>query len=339
MCAAVMSKKMRLLIGYDGSDSADASLEELGRAGLTQKVEALILVDNVWLPSTPSEFARALSARRMLASETSSFVPALRTVEEGRALSREALRRARSLFPDWDVRVEVSPNLGLPASELIRKAFSWDADLIVVGSDAPLRSAAGFKGGDASRKVIAEAPCSVRLARTKSRAARGPVRLIVAVDGSPWVMNAVRAIAAREWPEGSECRLVETGEVAGELPGALDLREKARESDLSDTENYSRNLAERTVRSAGLRVSNATGKGSLHNVLIEEAHGWGADCVFIGTHERESTLGNDAVRLAALLASSSPCSVELSRSVKREPEHEYLPLIRVTHHSSSVGAV
>ena len=54
---------MKLLIGYDGSESADASLVELARAGLTQNVEVLILIDEVWLPSSPSEYSRAISAR------------------------------------------------------------------------------------------------------------------------------------------------------------------------------------------------------------------------------------------------------------------------------------
>lgn len=60
LCAFVMSKKMKLLIGYDGSESADISLVELARAGLAQNVEALILIDDVWLPSSPSEYSRAV---------------------------------------------------------------------------------------------------------------------------------------------------------------------------------------------------------------------------------------------------------------------------------------
>jgi hypothetical protein len=34
---------MRILIGYDGSESADAALDDLRRAGLPRAVEALIL--------------------------------------------------------------------------------------------------------------------------------------------------------------------------------------------------------------------------------------------------------------------------------------------------------
>ncbi|MBD0371822.1 MAG: universal stress protein [Pyrinomonadaceae bacterium] len=160
---------MKLLIGYDGSDSADASLRELARAGLAKNMEALILVDDVWLPSSPSEFSRAVSARRMLAAESSSFVPALRAVEEGRALSRHALRRARSLFPDWDVRVEVSSGVGSPASELIRKATSWEADCVFVGIHGHESQICTGVSIRLAARLTSSSPCSVELSRSVKR--------------------------------------------------------------------------------------------------------------------------------------------------------------------------
>ena len=42
---------MRILIGYDGSESADAALDDLRRAGLPREVEALIVsVGEVMMP-------------------------------------------------------------------------------------------------------------------------------------------------------------------------------------------------------------------------------------------------------------------------------------------------
>ena len=111
-----MNKKMKMLIAYDGSESATAALSDLPRAGLPDEVEALVYVADVWLPSSRSEFARAAESRRRLAAELSSFAPALRAVEEERALTREAGRRFRSAFPTWRVSVEASPGVGLPTS-------------------------------------------------------------------------------------------------------------------------------------------------------------------------------------------------------------------------------
>ena len=47
--------KMRILIGYDGSESADAALDDLRRAGLPREVEALIVsVGEVVMPPPPT---------------------------------------------------------------------------------------------------------------------------------------------------------------------------------------------------------------------------------------------------------------------------------------------
>ncbi|MDQ3804308.1 MAG: universal stress protein [Acidobacteriota bacterium] len=125
---------MKILIPYDGSDSARAALDDLPRAGLPDEAEALILVTHVWLASSPTEFSRAVARRRVLAAEGSSFTPALRDEEEARALAREARRRLRALFPTWRVSAQAAGGVGSPASELARVAVSWGADLIVVGS-------------------------------------------------------------------------------------------------------------------------------------------------------------------------------------------------------------
>ena len=49
-----MPELMKILIGYDGSNCADAALDDLKCAGLTENVEAHVLsVAEVWLPPPP----------------------------------------------------------------------------------------------------------------------------------------------------------------------------------------------------------------------------------------------------------------------------------------------
>ncbi|HEY6120229.1 MAG TPA: hypothetical protein VIV66_09735, partial [Pyrinomonadaceae bacterium] len=60
------SKHIKVLIPYDGSESGDAALDELRRAGLPQSLDAIVAVTNVWLPLSPYEITRAVSARRMM---------------------------------------------------------------------------------------------------------------------------------------------------------------------------------------------------------------------------------------------------------------------------------
>jgi hypothetical protein len=58
---------MKVLIGYDGSESADAALDELNRAGLPADTEILVVaVGSIWMPPTDiaSLPAEALASRR-----------------------------------------------------------------------------------------------------------------------------------------------------------------------------------------------------------------------------------------------------------------------------------
>lgn len=51
-----MSNRMRILIGYDGSQCAEAALHDLKRAGLPAQADALIMsVADVFLPPPINE--------------------------------------------------------------------------------------------------------------------------------------------------------------------------------------------------------------------------------------------------------------------------------------------
>jgi nucleotide-binding universal stress UspA family protein len=126
-------------------------------------------------------------------------------LEEARALAAGASDRIQARFPDWRVRAE--GRFGSPASQLLAAADQWKPDLIVAGSHG--RSAIGrLILGSVSHKVVAEARCSVRIARGQPKKSDSPVRIVVGVDGSAGAEEAARAVAAREWPAGSEVRLV-----------------------------------------------------------------------------------------------------------------------------------
>lgn len=310
-----MNKKMRILIAYDGSDSAEAALSDLPRAGLPDDCEAIVYLADVWLPTSISEFSRAIGSRRQLAAGLSSFAPATRAVEEERALSRYAEGRFQSLFPTWEVSVEASSGQGLPASELIRKAISWKADLIVIGSHS--KSAEAGNGlGFSFPKVVADAGCSVRISRPTLVGGKTSVRLIVGVDGSPGSESAVNTIMSRQWPEGSECLVVApSGSV---LP-------------------FARETAD-AIRATGLKTSIRVRSGDAHRVLGEEARDWGADCIFVGPDgyftEMNARDSNNAV---TSLAVSAPCSVEVARERMWATASAFIPLPKVVNDSVAVG--
>jgi hypothetical protein len=81
-----MSDTMKVLIAYDGSNGADAALEDLPRAGLPRVAEALILsVAEVFLPP-PSSPAPALPAQVSTVVQR-AWAQAARAVEEAHTLA------------------------------------------------------------------------------------------------------------------------------------------------------------------------------------------------------------------------------------------------------------
>ena len=290
---------MRILIAYDGSEGAEAALDDLKRAGLPQEAEALIMVTDVWMVASQCDFTRAVARRRQLSAETSSFAPALRSLEEERALTREATRRLRAAFPSWDVGAEGAHGAGAVAPALLRRAAAWGADLLVVGSRRP--SAQNLLDGGATRRVAAEAPCAVRVARPAAATPRRALRILVGGDGPSESGGALRAVASRAWPPGSECRVVSSAP-----PGAAVVE---------------------TLKAAGLTVSTALREGDERRALIEEASSWGADCIFVGANAREARDDLNAHDcLITSLVAGSPCSVEVARSPTRAAAGAFLSL-------------
>ena len=157
---------MRILIGYDGSESADAALDDLRRAGLPREVKALIVtVGELLLPPSSVGYevgGPPLTSRRLTVVLAEVEAQAAQKLEETKEFAEKAGDRLRSSFPDWDVQAEGLP--GSPSAELINKADEWKADLVVVGSHG--RSALGrFLLGSVSKKVVTDSHHSVRVVR------------------------------------------------------------------------------------------------------------------------------------------------------------------------------
>ena len=300
-------KGIKVLIPYDGSESAEMALGDLRRAGLPQKLDAIVAVTNVWLPLSPYEITRAVSARRMkvLTAGASSFVPALRDHEEQRVLSLEAERRISSIFPSSTVRAEAIQDTATVANEIVRKAKQWGAELIIVGANtSPSPHITDYAGP--ALKVARDAHCSVRIARESDRK-DAPIRIIIGIDGSTLAAGVVDAVADRVWPQGSETRLV-----ALRKDGPRDPRRDAETTVTLDA-------AAQTLRAKGLTVSIALRDGKPKDVLLQEAREFAADCIFIDSRGSSRELNEDydqpaLGKAAAALALGAHCSVEVVRA-------------------------
>jgi nucleotide-binding universal stress UspA family protein len=314
----------KLLIAYDGSNCADAALDDLQLAGLPRKdVEALIMsVTEVWVPS-PSTFS---SPEEMEQTEVPIEVQKVlarhaRIVDETRAMAERARDRVRANFPEWKVDVEVVS--GSPAWEIISKADGWHPHLIIVGSQG--QSALGrLVLGSVSQKVLNESRCSVRVARGRIDVERSAGRVAVAVDGSPGSALAVQAISAREWPAGSEALaiMVEDPLVPSSIGRLIPQVSKWIESGNKEDDEWVQRTLKSAVdqlSSAGLKATSSVHSGDAKQVLVEESEKWGADSIFLGSTGFSSKFSRFLLgSVSAAVAARAHCSVEVVRSRKAD---------------------
>lgn len=316
---------MRLLIAYDGSECADAALDDLTHAGLPDKGEALVMsVAEVWLPPPPPssyEVLEMVTDSRGPLDVQRKYMVATQAVKDANEMTAKAATQFQANFPKWKVKHESI--WGSPNWELFAKAEEWKADLIVVGSHG--RSALGrLFLGSISQWLLNEARCSVRVARGKLDEPDFPVRLLLALDGSRNGEKALEQIIARKWPAKTEVRVV-TVDQPLEMTYVDDVAPLLRKSveSFNKTEHKkSQRLVDAAVRklkSAGLRAMAEVFEGDPKKVLIQVAEEWRADCIFVGatglTDRFERFLLGST---AAAVAARAHCSVEVVRTRRRK---------------------
>jgi nucleotide-binding universal stress UspA family protein len=300
---SAQEKKLRVLIPYDGSETAEATLKDLSRAGLPRELDALIAVTQVWLPSSPYEITSAVSARRMklLTSGFSSYVPALQDHEEQRVLSLEAERRLRSMFPEGRVKTEAIQDTAAMAQAILERAKRWGAELIILGSKAHPSAQISDHAGPALR-VARDAHCSVRIARPSDRKGDSSKQIVIFVDESS-SHDVVNAVGERIWPTGTVANIVMTRK-----PGPRHVTRDAEAARVLNT------WAD-TLRAEGLEVSVDIVDGQPKEVLLQKSQESSVRCVFVDPHHGEGDV--DASGLSAgvkALILGAQCSVEVVRA-------------------------
>lgn len=305
---------MKILIAYDGSDCADAAIEDLSRAGLPDDIEALIVTaSDTWLPkdfATDSiietiDFTSAETFKQMRAAVSEKTA-------ESEILAADASRRVQQNFPVWQVRHQTAGSLA--EWGIVAEANKYKPDLIVVGSHG--RGSIGrLFLGSVSLKVLSEAKCSVRVARRSTARTiddDSPLRLVIAIDGSTDSRRAVKAVANRVWLPETSVRLITAVEM---IPHSILLEQLPRAEKL-------RKEAAEKLKKMGLHVSTVVEFGRAKNVIVEEAEKWGADAIFVGAkgHTMAERVLFGSVSYA--VAARAHCTVEVVRGAISEKNTE-----------------
>jgi nucleotide-binding universal stress UspA family protein len=309
-------KRMKILIGYDGSSFADAAILDLKRAGLPRAADALVLsAADVFLPAS-----RGTRIPEILkASIERSREAAGNQLEQAAKAAEQASRKIRSMFPEWSVKPQSCADS--PAWALLKKTETWKPDLIMVGAHG--HSELGRFLGSVSQMVLTQASCSVRVGRASSHPRGRKLRILVGIDGSQYSKATVQAILSRSWPAGTKFLLVSVIDpkklmlIGRGVP--VDIRWLLEHAD--DEYGITRRMLESFAKEFRKRFKHVTCRvldGDPKHVLVREAAASKADCIFVGarglTRLKRFFMGGVSTAVAA----RAHCSVEIVRLEKKQ---------------------
>jgi len=210
------------------------------------------------------------------------------------------------------IEAEVAIMRGNPAWLIPLEARRWLADMILIRA----HNRTGFRSwmlGSVARTVVRAASCSVEIVRAVnddlSVVGNGHLKIVLATDGSEQSMAAVRAVAERPWPEGTEVKVMST---VGPVMYSM---EEIGLIDGGRTERAHRAIgnAAQILQGVGLRTSGEVIAGRAERRITHEAREWGADLIVVGTRERRGLRRFISGSVSETVASRAPCSVEVVR--------------------------
>jgi len=312
-----MNESMKILIAYDGSECAQAALDDLKIAGLPRTAEAFVItLADVILPPVNEE--KSNTPLHLPEGVRRAYERGEHKLKQAESLAKKASEQVKKSFPEWQVRLEALADS--PAWAIIRTADEWKPDLIVLGAQGHAVLGGRLILGSVSQRVLYEAKSSVRVARDGQRDAKAPLRLLIGVDNSPYSNAAVEAVRLREWPQGTEARLLAVVDTVmpvtpdpsqPEIMKWIEIDEE--EGNWEQVRQVFQPLADK-LSAAGLDAAVMIRRGNPTNELLDEAESWGADCIFLGP---KGTRGIDRLLLGSVssaVAARAHCSVEVVRT-------------------------
>jgi nucleotide-binding universal stress UspA family protein len=147
------------------------------------------------------------------------------------------------------------------------------------------------------------------------------MKILLAVDGSPYSDAAIEEVLRRPWPAQSEVKVI----TAFETPLTVGIEPWAATPTYFDQlENAVRAAAKaiidgaleklKTIKDTTLKISSEAIQGPPRQVIVEEAERWGADLIIMGSRGlgawNRLLLGS----VSSAVVHHAKCSVEIVRS-------------------------
>ena len=296
---------MKLLVAIDSSPVSRTVVDEVARRPWPSETLACVLHIIDW-----SQFPSSASLLQAVKQSADIFVK-----EASDKLGKAGLQ-ATAMVLDGHPRIAVA-----------EYAKQWGADLVLIGS----REAGGlvrFLLGSVAQAALRRSPCSVEIVRRPaqdSSTASTAMKILIGTDGSDCSMAAVRSVAQRPWPPGSQMRVISVVPLIAPFGATMSLPVALvyPPPDLINTiEKQARGRAEEAVARAGQILSEARIKtaeseflpvGDARQVILDQAKDWGADLIVVGSHGYRAI---DRLMLGSVsesVAMHAHCSVEVIR--------------------------
>lgn len=208
---------------------------------------------------------------------------------------------------------------GDPKEIMVNYAAQTGVDLVVVGSHES-SDWMRFLLGSVARALVRHAPCSVEVVRSRSNA--GALKILLATDGSEFSREAVRNVASRPWPAGTEIRAISVVELApawlrAPYPAYFD--PKAMEELRGEAMQRAQaaiTAAEQVLADAGFPESGTVviPSASPQQMILNQAAEWNADLIVLGSHGRRGAGRFLLGSVSEEVAFHANCSVEIIRA-------------------------
>jgi nucleotide-binding universal stress UspA family protein len=154
------------------------------------------------------------------------------------------------------------------------------------------------------------------------------MKVLLAIDGSPHSQAAVTECAKQPWPEHTEVRILTVLHApipllseptlviaAGHMEQIFELRRQA-----PALVNAARDMIRDAAPAA--TVTTKIVEGVPTDAILEEAAGWGADLIVLGSHGNGRFWRTVLGSVSGAVVANAPCSVQVVRAKHLLPETE-----------------
>lgn len=143
------------------------------------------------------------------------------------------------------------------------------------------------------------------------------MKILLAVDDSPYSLAAIESVVTRPWPSQSSIKVINVvepfhPEYAGWHTAYVPLAIEAQKELFDSAKQLVARYAESLVKVFGDGyVTGEVIEGYIKDKILEVAKGWPADLIVVGSHGRRGFTKFLLGSVSEAVASHSPCSVEI----------------------------